>query len=198
MLGDKPEITQQVCGDMPLQNGVNQNCDRISPKRKLVSRTLGLSRAPCTLFYQAHEASSVHSEEAGNQTNAILGRHAIDGKKQGTSKARSYSSGVSSGSWVHHKLEELPFSNTGVGFRLNSHTMNIALPAQKLHSLKMVRWMTDRGKTTIRDLACLVGTMVTAHPAILPAPLHYRHLERARSTALRRGGSSSAGCLGRA
>ena len=39
----------------------------------------------------------------------------------------------------------------------------------------------------MRELARLLGMMVAAHPAILPAPLHYRKLERAKSTALSQG-----------
>ena len=34
-------------------------------------------------------------------------------------------------------------------------------------------------------MAQLLGMMVAAHPAVLPAPLHYRYLERARTQALR-------------
>ena len=40
---------------------------------------------------------------------------------------------------------------------------------------------------SVRELARLLGNMVAAHPAILPAPLHYRNVERAKSTALRQG-----------
>ena len=65
--------------------------------------------------------------------------------------------------------QELEF----LGFLLNSRSMTIVLPTHKLHaSKKMARRMTDRGKMTIRELASLIGSLVAAHPAILPAPLH--------------------------
>ena len=35
----------------------------------------------------------------------------------------------------------------------------------------------NQGKTSLRQLSSLLGTMVAAHPAVLPAPLHYRLLE---------------------
>ena len=45
----------------------------------------------------------------------------------------------------------------------------------------------EKPRMSVRELARLLGMMVTEHPAILPAPLHYRNLERAKSTALRQG-----------
>lgn len=80
--------------------------------------------------------------------------------------------------------QELEF----LGFLLNSHNMTIGLPTHKLHALKkMARRMADQKRTTLRELASLLGMMVAAHPAILPAPLHYRHLESARSRAIQNG-----------
>ena len=66
--------------------------------------------------------------------------------------------------------------------------MMIALPRSKLHSLtRTVRERKEKEQTTVRDLAHLLGSMVAAHPAILPAPLYYRNLERAWSKALQSG-----------
>ena len=66
--------------------------------------------------------------------------------------------------------------------------MTISLPDQKIRQLKeRSHQMFHRETTTVRDLACLLGMMVAAHPAILPAPIHYRHLERTRSRALAQG-----------
>ena len=56
--------------------------------------------------------------------------------------------------------------------------MTISLPSQKLASwVKSVRQLADGTKTPLRDIAQVLGTIVAAHPAILPAPLYYRHME---------------------
>ena len=74
-----------------------------------------------------------------------------------------------------------------LGFLLNSH-MIIALPAHKHHTVKkMARQMANQRRTTLWEQASLLGMMVAAHPAILPAPSHYRHLDSAKSKALRSG-----------
>lgn len=70
--------------------------------------------------------------------------------------------------------QELEF----LGFQLNSQDLSIALPQPKIHSLKkMATEMLNCHKTTVRELAWLLEMMVASHPAILLAPLHYRHLE---------------------
>ena len=66
--------------------------------------------------------------------------------------------------------------------------MTIALPSHKLHSLKkLARQMMNQDETSVQNLARLLGTMVAAHPAVLPAPLHYRNLEAAKTKALKEG-----------
>ena len=75
-----------------------------------------------------------------------------------------------------------------LGFLLNTWQMTISLPGTKLRALqKLCRQMARQEVTSLRELARILGTMVAAHPAVLPAPLHYRCLERAKSQALRRG-----------
>lgn len=62
-----------------------------------------------------------------------------------------------------------------LGFVLDTRGMSISLPESKLRSLhELARQMAQQGKATLRELARLLGTMVAAHPAILPAPLYYR------------------------
>lgn len=39
----------------------------------------------------------------------------------------------------------------------------------------------------MRELSRILGVMVAAHPAVLPAPMFYRNLEHARTSAHRRG-----------
>ena len=73
-----------------------------------------------------------------------------------------------------------------LGFVINSKEMVISLPHQRLQSLRSLAKRTHRQeRVTIRQLAQLLGMMTAAHPAILPAPLHYRHLERTKIQAAR-------------
>ena len=77
-----------------------------------------------------------------------------------------------------------------LGFVLNSVDMIISLPQRKLKSLRsLAKRLRDQGSGTARQIAQLLGMMVAAHPAILPAPLHYRSLERAKSRTVRTGHS---------
>lgn len=49
--------------------------------------------------------------------------------------------------------------------------MIISLPQQKLKSLRnLAKRLRDQGTVTARQLAQLLGMMVAAHPAVLPAP----------------------------
>ena len=65
--------------------------------------------------------------------------------------------------------------------------MSISLPKAKIHALtRLAQNMLNRQRVTLRDLSRILGTMVAVYPAILPAPLHYRNLEKVRSMALRR------------
>lgn len=72
-----------------------------------------------------------------------------------------------------------------LGLLLKSQTMTISLPEDKPHAIKKAaRRLKEMNKVSVRQVACLLGMMVAAHPAILPVPLHYRSLERAKLTAL--------------
>ena len=77
-----------------------------------------------------------------------------------------------------------------LGFTLDSQKMAISLPQDKLHALKkQARKIKEQGRTTVQELSRLLGMMVAAHPAILPAPLYYRHLEAVKIKLLQTGGS---------
>ena len=65
-----------------------------------------------------------------------------------------------------------------LGFSIDLTKMLISLPRAKVHSItKLSRRLLASERVSIRDLARIVVMMVAAHPAILPAPLHYRCLE---------------------
>lgn len=83
-----------------------------------------------------------------------------------------------------------------LGFVLDSRVMTIALPNRKIHQIhKSTRRVLEEREVSTRQLAQLLGSMVAAHPAVLPAPLYYRHLERAKSRAALRGGYDSRVCV---
>ena len=68
-----------------------------------------------------------------------------------------------------------------LGFVNDAQQMVISLPRQILHSLRsLARSILAQRRVTIRQLAQMLGMMTAAHPAIMPASLHYRHLERAK------------------
>ena len=66
--------------------------------------------------------------------------------------------------------------------------MTITLPNHKLRSLqRAASKLKHQGSGPVRQLAQVLGMMVAAHLAILPAPLHFIYLERAGARALKRG-----------
>ena len=74
-----------------------------------------------------------------------------------------------------------------LGFNINSCSMLLSLPTQKLTSLNSSKHMMALKEVTVRKLSQILGTMVAAHPAILKAPLHYRQLGRVKLSYLRQG-----------
>lgn len=75
-----------------------------------------------------------------------------------------------------------------LGFLIDSVSMRLSLPRPKVHSIvQLARRMVSKDKVSLRELARAIGMMVAAQPAILPAPLHYRFLESAKSWALKCG-----------
>ena len=64
-----------------------------------------------------------------------------------------------------------------LGFLLNSILMSISLPNRKVHQIQQLA-KKQTSQITTRSLAQLLRLMVAAHPAILPAPLYYRQLEK--------------------
>ena len=63
--------------------------------------------------------------------------------------------------------------------------MTLSLPPEKIAKLqKECRHASNQGRQTARQLAHLIGMMTSCIPAVLPAPLHYRALQRLRLEAL--------------
>ena len=140
--------------------------------------------------HQADEASRFHTEETGVPSHPLPGRHTDDGPQQGGGQEGSgRSDGTSLFSGVHHQREEEGFTPARtiefLGFTLDSASMTISLPQHKLKEIRRSAGQLLRQQSMpARQLARLLGMIVAAHPAVLPAPLHSRFLERAKRRAL--------------
>ena len=72
-----------------------------------------------------------------------------------------------------------------LGFRVDSNRMELLLPKEKEDKVrKACRHMLNQEMASPRNLAHLIGLLTSTLPAITPAPLHYRALQRTRNTAL--------------
>ena len=65
-----------------------------------------------------------------------------------------------------------------LGFVINSMEMNLSLPKEKMNQLIQSCRDRIREKTaSVRTLAKIIGKLTSSMQAVLPAPLHYRHLQ---------------------
>ena len=72
-----------------------------------------------------------------------------------------------------------------LGFLVNSKTMEIYLPEEKIQKvMKECRHTINKRSVTVRHLAHLIGLLSSTAPAVSVAPLHYRGLQRLRQRAL--------------
>ena len=156
---------------------------------KLTSLPFGLSSAPCT-FTKLMKPVVSALRKLGTRLVLYLDDMLIMAQSKVQQLASVLKLLVGLGFIVNTKksvlspMQEVEF----LGFLLNSNHMTVSLPPQKIHSIqRLARKMLGKESTSVRDLASLVGTMVAAHPAVLPAPLHYRKLEMAKISALKRG-----------
>ena len=73
-----------------------------------------------------------------------------------------------------------------LGFVLNSHKLTIKLTAEKATKLKQTCQALLRAKfPTIREVARVVGKLVSSFPGVMHAPLYYRMLGRDTTLALK-------------
>ena len=76
-----------------------------------------------------------------------------------------------------------------LGFILNSISMKISLTNRKTENLKMLCSQTmKRNQLTIRDLASLLGKITSCFPATKYGRLHYRGIERLKTSSLKNNG----------
>ena len=71
-----------------------------------------------------------------------------------------------------------------LGFTVDTRRMTLSLPREKVE--KACRHMRNQSWTSPRKLAHLIGLLMSTLPAVLPAPLHYRALQRTSNLALSR------------
>ncbi|XP_068707436.1 uncharacterized protein [Montipora foliosa] len=76
---------------------------------------------------------------------------------------------------------------TVLGFIINSLEMIISLTTEKTSLLELRHKTMQSDQITIRDLARLIGKLVSSFPGVAHGPLFYRDLEMAKSEALKLG-----------
>ena len=74
---------------------------------------------------------------------------------------------------------------TYLGFSINSETMNVTLPSTKVLKIKdKCSKLSMSHNLSIRDVASVIGLIVSTFPAVKFGPLHYRSLENDKIQAL--------------
>ena len=77
-----------------------------------------------------------------------------------------------------------------LGVVVHSDAMEFVLPREKVEKLqRQCQQLLLAPFVTVREVASLVGSMVSTAVAILPAPLHYRTLQSLKSSHIRQGRS---------
>ena len=131
------------------------------------------SRASPFPFHQIAEASSVPVTKTGSAFDYISGRYIRD--RDSTLWLLQHLGFVIN--WKKSVLipaQEMEY----LGFVINSLEMTLALPEKKLQDLvHSCRQLLQSRMSTVREISRLVGKLTSAMQAILPAPLHYRHLQ---------------------
>ena len=78
-----------------------------------------------------------------------------------------------------------------LGFIVDSEQMTLSLPSAKVCKIrKECSHVRNRSLVSARQLAKLIGLLTSCLPAIEPAPLHYRALQRLKNLALSQGDHS--------
>lgn len=78
-----------------------------------------------------------------------------------------------------------------LGFMLDTMSLTLSLSDTKLASLQSeCRALAQTETTTVRELASLIGKLAATKLAVLPAPLHFRHLQMHAARELLKSGHS--------
>ena len=138
-------------------------------------------------LHQHNEASGGLPQKIGDQTHPLFGQHASSGPVRGEITATP---GLNSEAFSVSKVPSEPEEECAVPYKEiripGSQIILPGLPRDKVHAItQLARSLSGRDEVILRHLARIVGKMVAAHPAILPAPLHYCFVEGAKSASLR-------------
>ena len=72
-----------------------------------------------------------------------------------------------------------------LGFVVDSITLSLALPREKIKNVrKECQTLLDSQLVTVRQLARLLGHLISTIQAVFPGPLHFRHLQNEKNRAL--------------
>ena len=72
-----------------------------------------------------------------------------------------------------------------LGFEINSQTLTILLPRDKIRNIKKCQNLLDNPNPSVREILKFLGLLTSSIQAISPAPLHYRYLQFAKNQELR-------------
>ena len=165
------------------------------PLVKLGERVLRVHNSPfwphlgSVCIHQTPSSSSLAASTARNQNSNLLGRLAVDGIRstppQGSDSTRYHNLAFTG---VRAKQQEVCYRTSQsiefLGFTVESRGMTLSLPMEKIDKIrKECRHTQD---VTGRQLVHIIGLTTSVLPAVLPALLHYRALQRLRVEALGR------------
>ena len=73
-----------------------------------------------------------------------------------------------------------------LGFILNSASMTVSLTeVKKIKIRKDCQLLRENTQPTVREVASVIGLLVSAFPAVQFGPLYYRHLERDKADSVK-------------
>ena len=82
---------------------------------------------------------------------------------------------------ILHPQQRIEF----LGFCVDSTTMTLSLPQHKVLKIeKECRHLRNQGEVSARQLAHIIGLLNATNPAVLPARMHYRSLQRLKNRTL--------------
>ena len=80
-----------------------------------------------------------------------------------------------------------------LGYMVNSVSMSLSLPKDKLKKVQnQCQKLLDNPVTTVRELSKVLGLLSSSIQAVFPAPLHYRYLQQAKNSVLKKQNSYEA------
>ena len=151
-----------------------------------------------TCIHQIIEARPCKVSSSGNETDNVFGRYVGDGAEQGETREPSSSDNIPSRAVgfcsQQGEIATDPYPGNPLPFIVDSKEMKIRLLEEKVAQISMAcRKIRKRGCASVRELARLIGKMTATLPAVFPAPLWYRELQRLKNQTYQR--SQSFECM---